>query len=120
MFEAEIAAGPLIDFGRLESAVEAAFAGIGDQEFYPTLIQKAARLAYGISEAQAFQDGNKRLAWMTAVVFLESNGVQLDVDQTEAAHMIRAVGSRMATLEQLTEWFACCALPDVEMPQFSL
>lgn len=97
----------------------APFAGFGNQEVFPTLIEKAARLAYGIAEAQAFNDGNKRLAWLSTVVFLELNGVELDVDQSEAAQAIRALGARdggrredehavSLTLPEFTQWLGRC------------
>ncbi|RRD48706.1 type II toxin-antitoxin system death-on-curing family toxin [Arachnia propionica] len=119
MHETEINAGSLRDRGLLEAAVAAPFAGFGNQEAFPTLIEKAARLAYGIAEAQAFNDGNKRLAWLSTVVFLELNGVELDVDQSEAARAIRALGSRggtrredehavSLTLEEFTQWLGRC------------
>lgn len=119
IFEAEIDAGALVDRARLEAAVAAPFAGSAEMEFFPTVIEKAARLAFGISEAQAFMDGNKRLAWMAAVVFLDLNRVGIDVDQEEAAHVIRMVGAGLATLDQLIEWFSCCALPGLSAPEFS-
>lgn len=69
IYEAEINAGALRDRGLLEAAVAAPFASFGDQEAFPTLMEKAARLAFGIAETQAFQDGNKRLAWLVTAVF---------------------------------------------------
>src|SRR5215471_4521817 len=38
------------------------------------LIGQAARLATGISRAQAFLDGNKRTAFLVMAVFLHTNG----------------------------------------------
>ena len=119
IFDTEINAGSLRDRGLLEAAVAAPFAGFGNQEVFPTLIEKAARLAYGIAEAQAFNDGNKRLAWLSTVVFLELNGVELDVDQSEAAQAIRALGARdggrredehavSLTLPEFTQWLGRC------------
>ena len=90
----EVNAGPLRDREKLESALAQPFQSFGGTDLYPTLIEKAARLLFGIAEAQAFQDGNKRLAWLIAVIFLELNGVEMDVDQDEAAHVIRALGAR--------------------------
>lgn len=92
--DAEVKAGPLLYEDKLRSALDAPYQTGGGDELYPTLIEKAARLAYGIAEAQAFIDGNKRTAWLVTVVFLELNGVTLDVDQDEAAHVIRAIGTR--------------------------
>lgn len=119
IFDTEINAGSLRDRGLQEAAVAAPFAGFGNQEVFPTLIEKAARLAYGIAEAQAFNDGNKRLAWLSTVVFLELNGVELDVDQSEAAQAIRALGARdggrredehavSLTLPEFTQWLGRC------------
>lgn len=119
IFEAEIDAGVLVSPEKLAAAVAAPFSGSAEMEFFPTVIEKAARLAFGISEAQAFLDGNKRLAWMATVVFLSMNGVELDVDQDEAAHVIRMVGAGRANLAQLTEWFTCCALPGLHRDDFS-
>ncbi len=52
IYDAQIGAGRLVRRDLLESAVAAPFAGFGGYEAYPTLIEKAARLAYGIAEAQ--------------------------------------------------------------------
>lgn len=70
-----VQAGPLLHRDKLEAAVEAPFAGVVDQEFYPTLTQKAVKLVDAISRAQAFQDGNKRLAWLCMTTFVELNGL---------------------------------------------
>ena len=90
----EVNAGPLRDREKLESALAQPFQSFGGTNLYPTLIEKVARLTFGIAEAQEFQDGNKRLAWLIAMIFLKLNGVELDVDQDEAAHVIRALGAR--------------------------
>lgn len=115
IYDAQIGAGRLVRRDLLESAVAAPFAGFGGCEAYPTLIEKAARLAYGIAEAQAYEDGNKRLAWLSTVVFLEINDVVVEAEQDEAAYVIRAVGTRderdepLLSLAGLTEWFVRCS-----------
>ncbi|MDO4716949.1 MAG: type II toxin-antitoxin system death-on-curing family toxin [Propionibacteriaceae bacterium] len=110
----EVKAGPLVAPDKLESALAAPFQVFGGVEAHPTLVEKAARLAYGIAEAQAFRDGNKRTAWLVTVVFLEMNGVKLEVDQDEAAHVIRSLGmrddndARLLDLHGLVDWFVRC------------
>ncbi|WP_424930018.1 type II toxin-antitoxin system death-on-curing family toxin [Amaricoccus tamworthensis] len=42
------------------------------------LIRLAAILWHGISEAHGFIDGNKRTGLLSAFVFLETNGIELD------------------------------------------
>ena len=46
------------DEGLLDSALEGAFAGFGDEEFYPTKEEKGARLGYTLISNHAFVDGN--------------------------------------------------------------
>ena len=84
-------------------------------------MEKAARLAHDIAEAQAFLDGNKRTAWLVTVVFLEMNGAKLEVDQDEAAHVIRSLGmrdyndARLLDFPGLVDWFVRCTT-DPPMP----
>ncbi|WP_052361898.1 type II toxin-antitoxin system death-on-curing family toxin [Geminisphaera colitermitum] len=40
----------------------------------PTIFEVAAAYAYGIAKNHPFLDGNKRTAFITAIVFLEANG----------------------------------------------
>lgn len=73
----------LRDRGLLESAVlsvEAAFGGI---ELYPTLAEKAARLAYGLISNHPFVDGNKRIGVLAMLVMLRLNGMELAYSQQE-------------------------------------
>lgn len=46
----------------LDSALRAPQAGFGDEDFYPTIEQKAAVLAVRIARNHPLPDGNKRLA----------------------------------------------------------
>jgi death on curing protein len=49
----------------LDSALHAPQAGFGDEEFYPSIEQKAAVLAVRIARNHPLVDGNKRLAWQS-------------------------------------------------------
>ena len=65
------------DEALLESALEGAFAGFGDKEFYPTKVEKGARLGYTLISNHAFVDGNKRigvLSMMTMLALEEREG----------------------------------------------
>ena len=57
--------------GLLDSALEGAFAGFGDQEFCPTKEEKGARLGYALISNHAFVDGNKRIGLYVMLSFLE-------------------------------------------------
>ena len=55
------------DEGLLESALEAAFSGFGDKEFYPIEEEKGARLGYNLISNHAFVDSNKRIGMYVTV-----------------------------------------------------
>ena len=48
-----------------------------DDNFYPTIFEKAAYLFCGLIEGHYFSNGNKRLALMSTVFFLGLNGYDL-------------------------------------------
>lgn len=64
------------DEALLESAIESAFAGFGNREFYPSKEEKAARLGFALISNHAFLDGNKRIGMYVLIVFLEINGIR--------------------------------------------
>lgn len=89
IYAEQVGAGPLLHFDKLDGAVNAPFQHVFDTELYPTVVQKAVKLIDGISRAQAYQDGNKRLAWLSGVTLLELNGLfVVEVPQDEAADFV--------------------------------
>lgn len=52
------------------------------------LALQAAALAQGIAESQAFIDGNKRLALVSMLTFLEVNGYEVNAADSELADWI--------------------------------
>lgn len=78
IYVSQINAGTLLRPEILDAAIHAPLQSFGGVEAYPTLIEKVARLTFGIAQAQAYLDGNKRLAWHCAVLVLQSNSVSLD------------------------------------------
>ena len=59
------------DDALLDSALESAFAGFGDREFYPSKEEKGARLGFALISNHAFVDGNKRIGIYVMMSFLE-------------------------------------------------
>ncbi|MCE7053947.1 virulence RhuM family protein [Algoriphagus sp. AGSA1] len=59
--------------GSFESAIAQISKGFGDEDFYPTLEEKAATLLYLIVKNHGFVDGNKRIAAACFLLFLQSN-----------------------------------------------
>ncbi|SCL19268.1 death on curing protein [Micromonospora rhizosphaerae] len=84
------------DFGLLSSAVVRPATVAFGQEAYTDLWSKAAALLHSVCMNHALIDGNKRLAWAAARVFLALNEVQIqdvNVDQAEALVMSVASGT---------------------------
>ena len=94
----------LRDEGLLESALAAPFAAFGSEELYPTLIQKAARLGYGLVQNHAFVDGNKRIAAHAMLTFLALNGVEPRYTQQELSDIFLKLAAGEAEYEDLLAW----------------
>ena len=92
------------DEALLESALEGAFAGFGDREFYPTKEEKGARLGYTLISNHAFVDGNKRIGMYVMLTFLEVNGRHVECTNEEVAEVGLAVASGTMDYDALLEW----------------
>lgn len=88
----------------LDAALSAPFQTFGGEDLYPTLFDKAARLAFGLVKNHPFIDGNKRVAALAMGAFLELNGVSLDVDPDEVTKIFLKVASGEATEDDLRAW----------------
>ena len=92
------------DEGLLESALEAAFSGFGDKEFYPTKEEKGARLGYNLISNHAFVDGNKRIGMYVMLTFLEVNGIHMDCSNNDVSETGLAVASGKMDYDALLQW----------------
>ena len=66
------------DNNLLESAVGMAQSSFGGQFMHETLFDMASAYAFHIAQKQALIDGNKRTGLITALVFLDINGISLN------------------------------------------
>ncbi|MEU4179936.1 type II toxin-antitoxin system death-on-curing family toxin [Streptomyces sp. NPDC026589] len=77
------------DLGLLSSAVHRPQSQMFGVEAYTDLFQKAAGLLQSLAVNHPLVDGNKRMAWMSTVVFLDVNGTDMvEVDQDEAYKLV--------------------------------
>jgi len=67
----------------LESCLAAPFQSFSHKPLYPGLLNKAAILFYLMIKNHPFQNGNKRIAMTTLLVFLHRNGKWLSVSPME-------------------------------------
>ncbi len=94
----------LRDRGLLESAVYSAMGGFGDEEAYPTIEEKAARLMYALVNNHAFVDGNKRIGVLVMLTTLRLNSVELKFTQTELIELGLQTASGKADYEQVLKF----------------
>lgn len=73
----------LRDRDLLESAVYSAVSGFGEDEAYPSVEEKSARLMYALTNNHAFVDGNKRIGTLVMLVTLKLNNIKLVYTQEE-------------------------------------
>jgi death on curing protein len=94
---------PLRDEGILESAVMrpqmAAYYEGAD------VVRQAALLGVGISQAQAFLDGNKRTAYLTLNTFLRMNGLTYCGDRFALARQFERFAERSSEPDKAIDTF---------------
>ena len=79
------------------SALAVPSSGWGGRDAYPDLAQKAGLLAARLTKNHPLPDGNKRVAWLAMIEFVERNDhrlVQPDVDDAVDTMFQLAAGTR--------------------------
>jgi len=94
----------LRDEGMLDSALNAPFQTFGEEDVYPSLQQKAARLCFGLVKNHPFLDGNKRIGAHVMLVFLALNGIELQHTQTELSDIILQLAAGIIQSSDLLNW----------------
>ena len=79
-----------------DSALHAPAAGVGDTDFYPEFIDKAAVLVVRLARNHPLPDGNKRAAWVSLRLFVDINDWTWmptpTIDEAETAVLAIAAG----------------------------
>ena len=91
------------DEGLLVSALEAPYQTFDGVELFPTVLEKAVRLGYGLVSNHPFVDGNKRIGILVMLTFLELNGIALDFKDSAIVEMALGVASGTYKYEDLLQ-----------------
>ncbi len=94
--------GPVRDVGLLDSAAARPRSSAFGEDAYPTLDLKAAALLHSIVDNHALVDGNKRLAWLATTVFLDLNGVTVDISDEEAFDLVWDIAATALDLKAVS------------------
>lgn len=81
----------LRDAGLLSSAVESPRATFDGQSLHADLFEIAAAYLFQIVQNHPFIDGNKRTGTAAALVFLDLNGIEMEIDDDELAEHVLGV-----------------------------
>jgi death on curing protein len=99
-------AGPVRDVGLLESACARPRATVFGSDAYPSVLLKAAALLHSLVRNHALVDGNKRLAWLAAVVLLDLNDHEVAIDDDAAFELVMAAAEGRIDVEEIAEGLA--------------
>ena len=92
------------DEGLLDSAIHASLQSFGGEELYPTLLEKAARLWYGLIKNHPFIDGNKRIGTHAMLVFLDINHETILYEDEDLINAALSVADGTMSYERLLQW----------------
>jgi death on curing protein len=76
----------------------------GGTFLYPSIYLMAAALLRSLAENQPFTDGNKRIAWAAAVVFLEINGITVESTVDATVEMMLKVAAKQSDVAEIAEF----------------
>lgn len=94
------------DRGLLESAIYSAQSGLGDEECYPSVEEKAARLAFAVTNNHAFVDGNKRIGILVMLLTLRLNGISLSYTQAELIALGLGIADGSLGYDAILTWIS--------------
>ena len=77
----------------------------------PDIFILAAAYCFAICKGHVFHDGNKRTAYIVAIVFLELNGMICSPDQVDIIDTILGVAGGTLDEVQLSHWFRSNSTP---------
>ena len=92
------------DEGMLDSALKTPLQTFDNRELFPSIQEKATRLAFGLIKNHPFVDGNKRIGTHVMLIFLAFNGITLSYTDEELIEIILQVASGKADEQALYQW----------------
>lgn len=94
------------DENLLDSALFAPFQTFDRQDLYPSIIEKAARLGYGIVKNHPFLDGNKRTGTHAMLMFLAINNFNVEYMDEELINIIYSVADNSLSYADFVNWLS--------------
>jgi len=92
------------DLNALESCVAQPRMTFGDNDLYPSLVEKATALSYSLVMNHPFIDGNKRIGHAALDSFLILNGFELDAGLEEQVDIFLQLAAGKVGRDEFTSW----------------
>lgn len=92
------------DEGLLDSAINSPLQSFAGEDLYPTVLEKAARLGFGLIRNHPFIDGNKRIGTHAMLVFLAVNCISLSYEDDDLIRIILSVAAGELDDTGLLNW----------------
>lgn len=99
----DLGAGPVRDVGLLDAAAARPRSSAFGEDAYLTLSLKAAALMHSLARSHPLVDGNKRIAWLAVVVFLDLNGAAPNVTNDAAFNLVVDVATGVADVQEIAD-----------------
>ena len=94
----------IMSFNGLMSALAAPRRSAFGTEMFPTLVEKAGALVYGLVQNHPFWDGNKRIATAALRQFLDRNGAALSASDAELKAFTTSIARGALRGEVIAAW----------------
>lgn len=92
------------DKNMLENSVMNCYQTFDGIELYPTVVEKASRLVYSLCHNHPFIDGNKRIAVLSYMLFLNINGFKINATQNELIRWGLSLANSVMSYDDVLSW----------------
>lgn len=99
------------DKGMLEAALAQPESSFGGTFLHPDIYSMAGAYLYHIAMNHPFVDGNKRVATVSSLMFLELNDYELVVDENLLEETVLKVAASQLSKDKLIEFFRAYTQP---------
>jgi len=94
----------ILDLSLLESAVYRPQTTFGGEDLYITHFEKAAALMHSLIMNHAFVDGNKRTGAVSMLVYLQTNSVNIYIDNKELVSTVLLIENEKWEISKIAHW----------------
>ncbi len=101
----------LRDVAALRSALAVPRSGAHGTYFHPDLFEMAAAYLFHLARNHPFVDGNKRVGAVAALVFLDLNGVSVQLDDSSLVELVVGVAAGEISKAEVAVRLRCAKRP---------